>query len=269
MPSGTSAGPAGSGLIPPNPSGVPPVRNGIEAPPPDPDDDDRDILDEDAIDAPPPPDDDEDEDHEDDGGSDESAEEMEERITRAVEERLQKRFDRSVSKIRHRLQEQYRETDDPDDDDEHDDDDGDNPPPRPRRQVHRSGRRSDVTSIRMLARDRLTDEMERSGSAERAAIKKVLDTVVPYVDWRSVDQDEVIDELVEQLSGTAKDLVRIGSERKVRQLRTMGALPPASSQPGGAARGGTRDTASQMNRGKALAERRYPEGKRHLGGRRS
>jgi hypothetical protein len=194
---------------------------------------------------------------------------MEERITRAVEERLQKRFDRSVSKIRRRLQEQYRDADDPDDDDESGDDDEEHPPPRSRRPARSSGRRSDVTSIRMLARDRLADEMERSGSAERAAVKKVLDTVVPYVDWRSVDQDDVIDELVEKLSGTAKDLVRIGSERKVRQLRTMGALPPASSQPGGATRGGTRDAASQMNRGKALAEQRYPDGRRRLGGRRS
>jgi hypothetical protein len=270
MSRGTPAGPAGSGLIPPIAGGNQSPPNGGAPPPPD-DNDQHDSLDEDLIDSPPPPDDDDDDDdHDDDGdGSDrESPEEMEERITRAVEERLQKRFDRAISKTRRRLEEQYRSADDSGDDDDDDDDGGEHPPPRTRRRSDRSSRRSDVTSIRMLARDRLSDEMERSGSAERTAVKKVIDTVIPYVDWRSVDQDDVIDELVESLSGTASDLIRIGSERKVRQLRTMGALPPASSQPGGAQRGGQRDTAAQMQRGKSLAEQRYPDGKRRLGGRR-
>jgi len=272
-PSGASAGPAGSGLLPPQsrstiaPIGGPPDPDDEEDTPLEQDDtaDQNDQIDDDLIDSDPPPDDDDTDDAEEEDGQDESAEDMERRITASVEARMQKRFDRAISKIGRRLNDRYRDSDRSDDDDDDDDDRDETPPAPKRRRQRQSNHRSDVTTIRMLARDRITDEMEHSGTAERAAVKKVIDTVVPYVDWSAVDQDDVIDELVEQLSVTATGLIRLGSERKVRQLRNMGALPPASAQPGRNGTTSRKDPVSQMNRGKALAEKRYPGGTRHLG----
>lgn len=253
-----NAGPTGAGLIPPESGGSHAEGEGTEI-------DIDDVVDVDDgdqgdpaevdIDAVPPPEDVHDDDEDDDDDDPQDIAEIE----RRVEARLQKRFDRAITKVTRRLESQYQQPDPVDDVDDEDDPPA---PPQRRRQTPSTQRRSDAIALKSLARDRLNDEMASSGTAEKAAVKKVLDTVIPHLGLSGDDGEDVIDDLVTALAGTAGDLIKIGSDRKVRQLRTMGLIPESARQPAGG--GSTRkvDAATSMRKGAAIARDRYPEGRR-------
>lgn len=255
-----NSGPTGAGLIPPQAGGAP------SDPPQDTDVDDHDDdlgpsgdendggEDVDLTGVPPVDDADEDDDDDTVDGVDIAE------IERRVEERLQRRFDRAISKATRRLQSQQRQPD-PADDDDHDDDDDDTPPPRQeRRQPSRrreSQRRSDSIALRSLARDRLEDEMSTSGRSAQIAVKRALDSIIPHL--REEDADDVIDDVVAALAGTAGDLIKIGSDRKVRQLQGLGMLPTTPTQQNGGSSGRRKtDPATAMRRGAAIAAERHP-----------
>jgi len=228
-------------------------------------DSDTDEDEDDLDDAPPVDEDDEedDQDENEDEEDDDDAVDLNEFEARILDQ-VQRRFDRAVSRISRNLQSANT---DADDDDEDDDDEDDEPKGKSKKRRQRTARRQvDPSAIRLLARDRIADEMEKAGSAERKAVKAIVDKVVPHIDWESVgDQDEFVEDLVQTLKGTADNLVRTGSDRKVNQLRRLGKIPPKSTQPGSKGNSGSGKTPTQqMKKGAAVAKARWPEGKRRL-----
>jgi len=246
-----NAGPTGAGLIPPTAGGPqdPPADPEVDVQPPAPDPEDRSDDDVDLTGLP-PVDDAEDPDGED--PEDDDPEVDIEEIERRVEERLQRRFDKAITKITRRLESQYRQPDpDPDEEEEE--------PPAPRQRQRPAPRRSgDSIALRTLARDRLADEMATSGRSAQIAAKKALDAIVPHL--REEDADEVIDDVVAALAGSAGDLIKIGSDRKVRQLQGLGLIPQTTTQQnGGGVTGRKRpDPATAMRKGAQIAASRHP-----------
>jgi len=264
------SGPAGTGLIPPGVRGTDPEEEVDDL------DDDQEDPDDDIDSVPPVHEEDRDEDDDDadddDGGDPEAVDAQVERIVTArlaqLEQTMQRRFDRAVSRQRKTLERQYaaQAAGAADDDDDEDDDEPD-PPPRSkkRRPAQRQGRSADVTSIRLLARDQIADELADAGKAERARVKRLIDTILPAVDWNEVDPDEFVPVLISELRETTQELVKAGSDRKVAQLRRMGHLPNRQGQPSsGGARSGKNDAESAMEKGASVAARRFPKGKRRL-----
>lgn len=264
------SGPAGTGLIPPGVRGTDPEEEIDDL------DDDQDEHDDDIDSVPPVGDDDRDEDDDevdDDGGDPQSVDEQVERIVNArlasMEAEWQKRFDRAVSKQRKKLERQYvtRSAGVTNDDDDEDDDEPESPPrPKKRRPAQRQDRSVDVTSIRLLARDQIADELADAGKAERARVKKLIDTILPAVDWNEVDPDEFVPELISELRDATEELVKAGSDRKVAQLRRMGRLPQRQGQPPAGGGSGKGKAESAMEKGASVASRRFPGGKRRLYG---
>lgn len=213
--------------------------------------------------------DDEEEDGEDEEDDDESRRDSLEEIERRLEEKFQKKFDRAVSKAVRNLERKNGARKSPRVEEEEEDTD-DNRSVRPaRHSAGGSGSRSDspnVTSIRLLARDVISDEMEESGKQERMAVKKVVDQIVPLVNWELVDDEsEFVETLVDNLKGVASDLVKTGSDRKVAQLKKAGVLQQRPGQPGSAPQSGNRgQVAKKLEQGAAAAGRRFPQGSRSL-----
>lgn len=262
-----NAGPAGSGLLPPGVGdntddeleergepgggsadddleGVPPVV-GEE-------DDDTEV----------------DEDDEEGGDEGESRESLDE-IERRLEEKFQRKFDRAVSKMSRNLERKNGARRQPDLEDEEEEPRGQRPVDSARRSARggdRGGNSSSVTSIRLLARDVISDEMDDSGKQERIAVKKVVDQIVPLVNWELVDDEsEFVEELVGNLKAVASDLVKTGSDRKVAQLKKAGVLQQRPGQPGSASPQGSRgQVAKKLEQGAAAAGRRFPQGSRSL-----
>jgi hypothetical protein len=228
------------------------------------------VLDDSLIDAPPPV---VGEGEGDDDVVDEDGTIDPDEFARLIEERVQKRFDKAISKALRRMGGgRVGGADDPDDGDPEDDDPPGQPAGAPPAQRRRPARRStiDTTSVRVLARDAIEDHLERAGRNEQRAVKAIVDRIAPHIDWESVDDPgEFVEDLVKSLASQAQDLVKTGSDRKVAQLRQMGALPAAAGQPAGGPApiqgGGT--AASQVAKGASRARIRWPEGKRSLHGR--
>jgi len=256
------AGPAGSGLIPPASGSRKDDDTDLDR------DQDESSEDEDIDGVPPVEDEDDgDDDLDEDDGDGIDLDEVERRIEQRLEQKFQRRFDKAVSKARRNLERQYesRQSTRDEDDDDDDDDEAGSPPPRKRRQVQRRSRNVDVTSIRILARDMVSDQMTGTGSQERKVVKSVLDAVLPMVDWSLADEEDFVADLVERLSTASVELVKTGSDRKVAQLRRMGALPERKGQPSGQASSGGRGTLEKaMRKGAAAAQERFPDGKRRL-----
>jgi hypothetical protein len=212
---------------------------------------DTDDTTDDDIDAPPPPDDtdgdDENDDDQDDGGED-----LEARFN-AFEERMQKRFDRAITKAVQNAQRSAPQLKGQDDNDGDDD------------QKQRPAGRSSVptSTVRLLIRDRLSEELEGTGQAERRATRAILDAVVPHVQWDEDDAEDKVDELAKTVAEQAKLLVNAGSERKVKQLRGMGLLPERKGQPAASSGKTTQgDVNTSMKKGQDKAKLRWPEGRR-------
>lgn len=250
---GRNAGPVGSGLIPPAVSKI--------------DDDEEELGVEDQGDD----DDLEDDDLDPDGGQGDG-DEGEDRFAEALrkaEENMQRRFDRAVTKIQKRLEERYAGAGSAADDDEEDDGEEEEAPPKgraPQRQVSRRRQGSDVTTIRLMARETVADEMDGAGREERKSVKSVLDAVLPLIDWSRVeDEAEVVEELVGKLKGVTEDLVKTGADRKVAQLRRSGRLPQRPGQPGSVQGSSGTGLGQKMQKGAAVAAERFPNGQRRLG----
>lgn len=263
------SGPAGTGLIPPGVRGADPEEEVDDL------DEDLDEPEDDIDSVPPVDDDDRDEDDDDvddnDGGDPQSVDAQVERILNArlsqMEAAWQKRFDRAVSRQRKKLERQYasRSTGAANDDDDEDDEEPETPPrPKKRRPAQRQDRAVDVTSIRLLARDQIADELADAGKAERARVKRLVDTILPAVDWNEVDPEDFVPELISELRETTQELVKAGSDRKVAQLRRMGRLPDRQGQPPAGGRSGKKEAESAMEKGASIASRRFPDGKRRL-----
>lgn len=255
------SGPTGSGLIPPVTGSGDPGTD-------DDQNDTDDVVDED-IDGLPPLDegDEEDADGDEDDESQEDLADLENRVAARLEQQFQARFDRAVSKMRRNLERQLgnRSTRESAELDEDDDEDEGNPPPRKRRRPQGQPKSVDVTSIRLLARDMVSDRMAQNSSVERAAVKSVLDAVLPAVNWSQVDEDDFVSDLVETLAKASGDLVRSGSDRKVAQLRRMGIVSERKGQPsGGGSRQASTSFAKAMKKGADAAEARFPNGERRL-----
>jgi len=251
-----NAGPAGTGLIPPG------------AEPPQPEVDDPDDLEQvDLLDEEPPPAVPEDLDIDGDppvGEIEEETPEDEEPdgpidlevFAQQIEERMQRRFDKAISKIQRRR----AEREEPDDEEEPEDEEP--PAARSRRPVRRN---VDTTAVRVMVRDAIDDRIDANRREERRAVKTVLDRIVPVVDWDEVDDPgDFVDELVEALSSTATGLVRVGSDRKVAQLRHSGMLPKRSPQPEGTPQPSRTLVGTQVAKGAARAQRKWPSGTRRL-----
>lgn len=266
------SGPSGTGLIPP----------GAREPGPEDDpqgqDEELDDAGADDIDGMPPADE-TGEDGDGDAGIDDDGDapdddDVETRIERIVQARLaqveadfQRRFDRAVSKQRKKLERRAapRSAGAADDDDGDDDDRDDTGPAGKRRRPQVHDRGADVTSIRLLARDQIADELADAGKAERLAVKRVVDLVLPAVDWSEVDQEEFVADLVSGLKEEVTALVKEGSDRKLAQLRRMGRLPARQGQPpSGGGSGRRNESESAMDKGASVAARRFPGGKRRL-----
>ncbi len=264
---------SGLGLIPPTdeedddqPQGTDPgddTKPGSSPPANEEEDDD--------IDGPPPvgeaDDDDEDEDDDEDDGQFDA-----ERFRTQMLDEVQRRFDRAVSKAVRNLESRLGVEEPPAGSDDDDDDDDEAPPPPSggdRRKKRRAASGVDVRTIRVLARDRIQDEMEKFGSTERKAAKAIVDQILPHVDWSSTDDDEFVGQLVSLVAEQSQALVKAGSDRKIAQLRKMGHLPQRDAQPGGqpgAAGPGANHPETVMSKGARRAKQRWPEGKRRLGG---
>jgi len=270
-----SAGPAGSGLIPPSVAPrkeEPPAPPTDETPPADqppapeqPEVEQPVDVDPELIDGVPPVDDG----HDDDGGGDDDGEGFidPEEFAREIEDRIQRRFDKAITKLTRKLESQpSRDHDDPDGDDG---DDGDGNP-APRRSIRRRSPQVDTSSMRILARDTVEDLLASAGRQEKAATKQILDRVIPAIDWSRVDDDvEFVEELVKTIADRSTELVKAGSDRKVAQLRRAGLIPqtPNGQPAGGPSGAGTRGTPSKMQAGASRAAARWPSGKRRLGAR--
>lgn len=238
--------------------GGPPVPDDDAVPPPAPDPavvpDDADI---DSVPPPPLEAGDTDGDDPDDEYIDPEA------FRQSILDEMQTRFDRSISKVVRRMQKGQTPSptggggsgDDPDD--------GDSPPPAPRP----GARQVDTKSIRTYARSVLNDAMEGQGRVEKQAIRDILDGVVATTNWASVDdEEEYVEELVERLTTTTQALIKIGSDRKVAQLRASGRLPQLATQPGQAQTGAAHSAQTGMAKGAATAKQRWPGGRRRMTG---
>lgn len=264
-----NAGPAGSGLLPPGVGG-----NTDEG------DEERDENeggapgdDELDLDGVPPvvrgeDDDDEDGDDNDDEGDEGEGQDSLADVEARLEAKFQKKFDRAISKAVRNLERKNGARRPADSDEEEDGNDGPAGAPagRSSRGGDRGGSSPNVTSIRLFARDVISDEMDGSGKQERIAVKKVIDQIVPLVNWDLVeDETEFVEELVGNLKGVASDLVKTGSDRKVAQLRKAGVLQQRPGQPGSAPQSGNRgQVARKLEQGAAAAGRRFPGGSRSL-----
>jgi len=263
-----NAGPAGAGLLPPGLGGNADdeleERDGTEGG--DPADDELDLE------GVPPVDegeDDEDEDGSDGEGDDENRRESLEEIERRLEATFQKKFDRAISKAVRNLERKNGTRHVIENEEEEEDSHGPDPVDsarRPARRSDRGGSSSSVTSIRLLARDVISDEMDDAGKQERIAVKKVVDQIVPLVNWDLVDDEsEFVEELVGSLKSVASDLVKTGSDRKVAQLKKAGVLQQRPGQPGSVPNTGAKtQVARKLEQGAAAAGRRFPQGSRSL-----
>lgn len=251
-----NAGPTGGGLLPPSVDRQ--------------DDEERDDLPEGVedeeleIDGVPPVEDEDDDDDDPDGdrepargGRGTDLDELERRLT----QQFQRKFDAAVSKAARNIERRYQDRQPPVEERE--------PEERRPRESVRSSDRSDVTTIRLLARDLIAEEMEGQGRQEKTAARQVIDGILPYVDWSQVDdQDEFVEGLVTRLKGVTSELVKAGSDRKVAQLRKAGVLQERQGQPGaGSGQPRRSQTADQLRKGADIASRRFPQGTRRLGGR--
>jgi hypothetical protein len=251
----TAENPVGTGLVPPGvtPGTLPPLnttRGDADEQPEQTDPQSTEVVDPTVdVDGVPPisegePSDSAGENEEDDGFIDPA------QFRREIIDEVQRRFDRAVSRLTRTPPAAPAAG-------------GTEPPPGQAPRGEQS--HVDTTAIRLLARDRLADLMDGSGPPERRTVKELLDRVLPVVDWTRIDdQDEYITDLATAMSAAADSLVKVGSDRKVAQLRTGGLLPPATGQPGPGP-GGT-SPAQAMSKGVAAAKRRFPDGRRRLRG---
>ena len=233
---------------------------------------------EDDIDAVPPVEDQPEEDADDDVEPVEG-EDDDDRLTQALtalEDRMQRRFDRAVSRVTRRLEDRLQDDDDDtdDDDDEDEEEDDDKKKRRqPRRQQQRRpapvDRRS-VTLVRSLARDTINDEMDRSGTQERKAVKAIVDHVLQVVDLQQVDDEqEFVEDLVTKVRDQVTGMVKVGSDRKVAHLRQMGLLAKREGQPPTRRPADNGSATTAMAKGARRAQNRWPGGTRSLSGRRT
>jgi hypothetical protein len=274
------AGPQGTGMIPPGaeqPTNTGPVDDTQEEQVPQ----TEELPSDDEIDAVPPVEDDTPEPESDDDVTEPVAEEDEDddrlnQALTALEDRVQKRFDRAVSRITRRLEDRLQDDDD-DDDDEEDDEEQDDEEKKPRRAKRRQPQRRpvpvdrrSVTLVRSLARDTINDEMDRSGAQERKAVKAIVDHVLQVVDLKQVDDEqEFVEDLVTKVRDQVTGMVKVGSDRKVAHLRQMGLLAQRQGQPATRRQADNGSPTTAMAKGARRAQARWPGGTRSLSGRKT